>query len=126
MIGYKVSASITLYKRYTDGVIDIDKVLSGEFEEQSEEYIKLCSEKETDIGYLREDDPDRFDKEMLEFMSETARSNILGGINTIKDIFSECMLKDVKGKCEFFGTIFNPKDFCAMEVHEIKTNCYKK
>lgn len=126
MIGYKVSARITLYKRYTDGVIDIDKVLSGELEEQSEEYINLCREKEADIGCLREDDPDRFDKKMVGLMSEIASENILKNVTAIKDVFSECMLKGVRGKCEFFGIIFNPKDFCAIEVHEIKTNCYKK
>lgn len=126
MIGYKVSARITLYKRYTDGVIDIDKVLSGELEEQSEEYINLCREKEADIGYLREDDPDMFDKKMVGLMSEIASENILKNVTAIKDVFSECMLKGVRGKCEFFGIIFNPKDFCAIEVHEIKTNCYKK
>lgn len=126
MIGYKVSARITLYKKYTDGVINVDKNISGKLEEHSEEYRALCTKKEIDIGFLREDDPDRFDREMLEIMSDTARENILKDINNIKNVFGQCMLDGIKGKCELFGMVFNPKDFCAMEVHEIKTNCYKK
>lgn len=125
-ISYEVSAKITLYKKYADGVINIDHKVASEVDEESEDFVTLCRENESKIGFFREDDPKEFDKKLVVILSEDLKRAMLSKITTIKNVFKDCMNSRMLGTCEIFGTVFNPKDFCAMEVHAIETKCNKK
>lgn len=125
-ISYEVFVKITLYKKYTDGVVDIDNKIAGEVDEKSEEFKALCMEYENIIGFMREDDPGEFDKKLAMIMSEKLKGSMLEKIEEIKSVFKGCMQPKVTGTCEIFGTAFNPADFCAFKVHAIETRCNKK
>lgn len=124
-VTYKVQACVTLYKKYTEGAIDIDKTIEQKLEEESEDFLYLCRKYESRIRLIREDDPKTFDEELLKILTEEIKTNLLEQIYKVKNVFKECMLRKQTAACELFGFVFNPNDFSAMEILAVKISYSK-
>ena len=69
----KVKLSVTLFAKQTLNKLDIDKVIEEVYNDDSEEYKQVVMEYENYTGKKRDDNVDKFDKELLEYMANTIK-----------------------------------------------------
>ena len=103
---------------------DIERV----YDEDSEEYTELCNEYCNLIGFSREEDKDRFDKELMLLLAKNSKQGSEEKIKTIIDVTKRSFMygKKVCSVIMFGGYIINPKDFCAIKVGKIDVSINKK
>lgn len=88
--------------------LTVDNEISVEYNEDSEEYESLCNRYESIVGFDRNKNKDKFDKELL---------NII-----CKDVTD----RDFRGWIEFGGYILNPLDFSAVKFANFRTHIFKQ
>lgn len=105
----------------------IDKAIKLEYNEDSEEYKSLCEQYMNIIGFTREIDKDKFDREMLKILAEQSKRNMKNSFEKIVRTFKEVWIANgqMGGFVEFGGYLINANDFSAVQLDEIKTNISK-
>lgn len=114
------------YHKDTLEKLVIDREIGGEYNEESEGYKLICSEYETKFGFMRNEDKASFDEMLLTELVKKAKQTIRDSVNRIVQVIKQCYLEDANAVIEFGGYIINPKQFCAVEIGEYKTNISKE
>jgi hypothetical protein len=117
---------MNLYHKDTLEKLTIDRTVHGEYNEESEEYKLICSEYETKFGFMRNEDKASFDEMLLTELVKQAKQVVKDSVSNIANVIKQCYLEDVNAYIEFGGYIINPKQFCAVEIGEYKTNISKE
>jgi hypothetical protein len=119
---------MNLYHKDTLEKLTIDRVIHGEYNEESEEYKLICNKYETKFGFMRDEDKTSFDEMLLTELVKQAKQTMKDSVNEIVQVIKRCYLEDEKvtAVIEFGGYIINPKQFCAVEIGEYKTNISKE
>lgn len=126
VLKYKVTCKMNLYHKDTLEKLTIDRVVHGEYNEESEEYKLICSEYETEFGFMRNEDKESFDEMLLTELVKQTKQVVKESVNNIVNVIKQCYLEGVNAYIEFGGYIINPKQFCAVEIGEYKTNISKE
>jgi hypothetical protein len=128
VLKYKVTCKMNLYHKDTLEKLTIDRTVHGEYNEESEEYKLICSKYETKFGFMRDEDKTSFDEMLLTELVKQAKQTMKDSVNEIVQVIKRCYLEDEKvtAVIEFGGYIINPKQFCAVEIGEYKTNISKE
>lgn len=128
VLKYEVTCKMNLYHKDTLEKLVIDREIGGEYNEESEEYKLICMDYEVMFGFKRDEDKASFDEMLLTELVKRAKQTMRDSVNEIVQVIKRCYLEDEKvtAVIEFGGYIINPKQFCAVEIGEYKTNISKK
>lgn len=75
---------------------------------------------------MRNEDKASFDEMLLTELVKQAKQVVKDSVSNIANVIKQCYFKDVNAYIEFGGYIINPKQFCAVEIGEYKTNISKE
>lgn len=127
-VSFKVSLSMELLHKMTMQKLVINEDIERVYDEDSEEYTELCNEYCNLIGFSREEDKNRFDKELMMLLAKNSKQASEEKIKTIIDVTKRTFMykEEVYSVIMFGGYIINPKDFCAIKVGKIDVSINKK
>ena len=125
-ISFKLTMSMTLYHANTMKELRIDNEIEQSYNEDSQEYKDLCKEYTEVIGFERELDKDKFDKELLNELAKQAEQLEMKTIKRIEDTVKQCYLKGTTAYITFGGYMINPKEFCAIRIDGFNAQFSKK
>ena len=125
-ISFKLTMSMTLYHANTMKELRLDKEIEQSYNEDSQEYKDLCKEYTEVIGFERELDKDKFDKELLNELAKQAEQLEMKTIKRIEDTVKQCYFHGTTAYIMFGGCMINPKDFCAISIGDFHTQFSKK
>lgn len=117
-IEFELKMGMVLYHKVTMKEFDIDNTIRKVYNEDSQEYKKLCEEYKEIIGFERDSDKDSFDKELMKELMSLQKDIYLETVKQISDVVKKCYSGNFTGYIDFAGYIINPNDFCAMSVKE--------
>lgn len=106
-------------------ILDIDKRIITEYDEHSEEYKELCEQYELESGMKREQNKDKFDKELLCVLLNKSKETCKKTMEKLELAFKESCRRDALGYIEFGGWVLNVRDFSGVFFKELKTNISK-
>lgn len=75
---------------------------------------------------MRNEDKASFDEMLLTELVKQAKQVVKDSVSNIANVIKQCYLEDANAYIEFGGCIINPKQFCAVEIGEYKTNISKE
>lgn len=122
----EIELSLHAVQKISGSEIVFDKKITEAYEEGSEQFNELCEEYENILGYERNVDRDKFDKEMLFEINEGLKQVAIESIEKIQGVIKEVYLHGKKAFVEFGGYIINVEDFSAFRFDEIKTRVTKQ
>lgn len=127
-VSFKISLSMELLHKMTMQKLVINEDIERVYDEDSEEYTELCNDYCKMIGFSREEDKDRFDKELMLLLAKDGKQASEEKIKTIIDVAKSTFMykEEVYSVIMFGGYIINPKDFCAIKVGKIDVSINKK
>ena len=125
-ISFKLTMSMTLYHANTMKELRIDKEIEQCYDEDSQEYKDLCKEYTEVIGFERELDKDKFDKELLKELAKQAEQLEMETVKQIENIVKQCYLQGTTAYIMFGGYMINPKEFCAISIGGFHAQFRKK
>lgn len=125
-ISFKLTMSMTLYHANTMKELRIDKEIEQSYNEDSQEYKDLCKEYTEVIGFERELDKDKFDKELLKKLAKQAEQLEMETIKQIGNTVKQCYLQGTTAYIMFGGYMINPKEFCAIRIDDFQAMFRKK
>lgn len=127
-VSFKASLSMELLHKMTMQKLVINEDIERVYDENSEEYTELCNDYCNVIGFDREEDKDRFDKELMMLLAKNSKQASEEKIKTIIDAAKRTFMykEEVYSVIMFGGYIINPKDFCAIKVGKIDVSINKK
>lgn len=126
VLRYRVNCKMCFYHKDTLEKLVIDREIGGEYNEESEEYKLICMDYEVMFGFKRDEDKASFDEMLLTELVKRAKQKMRETIERINAVIKKCYLEDANAVVEFGGYIINPKQFCAVEISEYKTNISKE
>lgn len=115
-----VDVNVAFYHKLTMEKIVIDKIVREKYNEDSEEYLNFCMACESEIGFTREENKEKFDRAVSELLCQKLEEEWSDRLSKITDVVRTSFLDssdNVTGCVELCGCILNPKDFCAMSVN---------
>lgn len=121
----EVRIKATFYTKTELVPLKIDKTIAREFDEDSEEYKQLCFDNKAYIGFDREEDADKFDKELLQILCQNIVSEWNEKLDRIQKVVKACYKDGATAYIELAGYIINPNDFCAVEFENIEPKISK-
>lgn len=127
-----VDVKITFYHKHTMKELVIDRGIAKEYNEESEEYLSLCRERENDVGFPRVENKTKFDEILSSMLCGEAKEEWDGRLNRIIELVREVYKDDfltrrvVTGFIELFGYVINPRDFCAVSVDKFDIRAIKR
>ena len=124
----KVECKLTgIFVQRKSGVkLVVDNSIKQEYNEDSPEYKELCNTWRNTIGFDRDENEDRFDRQLLMLLSEQAKQELGERVDKIVSTFKLVWLHPkTPAHVEFGGYLLNPKDFSAIRISEIKTDISK-
>ena len=98
-ISFKLTMSMTLYHANTMKELRIDNEIEQSYNEDSQEYKDLCKEYTEVIGFERELDKDKFDKELLNELAKQAEQFEMESVKQVEDTVKQCYLKHLCRYC---------------------------
>lgn len=125
-ISFKLIMSMTLYHANTMKELRIDKEIEQCYDEDSQEYKDLCKEYTEVIGFERELDKDKFDKELLKELAREAEQLEMETVKQIENTVKQCYLRGTTAYILFGGYMINPKEFCAIRIGGFHAQFRKK
>ena len=125
-ISFKLTMSMTLYHANTMKELCIDREVEQSYNEDSQEYKDLCKEYTDVIGFERELDKDKFDKELLRELAKQAEQFEMEAVKQVEDTVKQCYLKGTTAYITFGGYMINPKEFCAIRIDGFNAQFSKK
>lgn len=117
---------MTLFHAQTMKELRIDKVIEQSYNEDSQEYKNLCKEYTEVIGFERELDKDKFDKELLNELEKQAEQLEMETIKQIENTVKQCYFHGTTAYIMFGEYMINPKEFCAIRIDGFHTQFSKK
>ena len=117
---------MTLYHTNTMKELRIDKEIEQSYNENSQEYKELCKEYTEIIGFARELDKDKFDKELLNELAKQVEQFEIEAVKQVEDTVKQCYIKGTTAYITFGGYMINPKEFCAIRVSGFHAQFSKK
>lgn len=123
-----VDVNVTFYHKKTMEKIVIDKIIKEKYNEDSEEYLSFCRAHESEVGFGREENKEKFDKAISELLCQRLEEEWSDRLSKITDAVRTSFLDSfdhVTGCVELCGCILNPKDFCAMSVNRFNIRASK-
>lgn len=121
----KVKLSVTLFAKQTLNKLDIDKVIEEVYNDDSEEYKQVVMEYENYTGKKRDDNVDKFDKELLEYMANTIKQTQSKKVAEIAMAIKECYCLGKNAYFELGGYIINVADFSCIRINTLEFECSK-
>lgn len=127
-----VDVKVTFYHKQTMKELVIDRSITKEYNEESEEYLNLCRERESDIGFLRVENKTKFDEILSSMLCDEAKEEWDERLNRIIELVRMVYKDDyftkryVTGYIELFGYVINPRDFCAVSVDRFDIKAIKR
>lgn len=127
-----VDVKVTFYHKQTMKELVIDRNITKEYNEESEEYLNLCRERESDIGFLRVENKTKFDEILSSMLCDEAKEEWDERLNRIIELVRGIYKDDyltkryVTGYIELFGYVINPRDFCAVSVDRFDIKAIKR
>lgn len=107
--------------------LTVDNVIGMEYNEDSEEYESLCNRYESVIGFNRNKNKEKFDKEILNLLSKDVSNRTKDKIDNIVAVYKKSLTdRDFRGWIEFGGYILNPLDFSAVKFANFRTHIFKR
>lgn len=106
-------------------IFDIDKIIKQEYNEESEEYKQLCKEFELESGMKRDNNKDKFDRMMMERITELAKEALKETTNKISSTFKLHCKSNADGYIEFGGWILKAQDFSGVLFKDLRVNISK-
>lgn len=125
-ISFKLTMSMTLYHANTMKELRIDNEIEQSYNEDSQEYKDLCRKYVNVIGFTRELDKDKFDKELLNELAKQAEQFEMESVKQVEDTVKQCYLKGTTAYITFGGYMINPKEFCAIRIDGFNAQFSKK
>ena len=125
-ISFKLTMSMTLYHANTMKELRIDNEIEQSYNEDSQEYKDLCKRYTELIGFERELDKDKFDKELLKELAKQAEQFEMEAVKQIEDTVKKCYLHGTTAYIMFGGYMINPKEFCAIRIDGFRAQFSKK
>ena len=125
-VSFKLTMGMTLFHAQTMKELRIDKVIEQSYNEDSQEYKDLCKEYTEVIGFERELDKDKFDKELLNELAKQAEQFEMEAVKQVEDTVKQCYLKGTTAYITFGGYMINPKEFCAIRIDGFNAQFSKK
>ena len=125
-VSFKLTMGMTLFHAQTMKELRIDKEIEQSYNEDSQEYKDLCKEYTEVIGFERELDKDKFDKELLNELAKQAEQFEMEAVKQVEDTVKQCYLKGTTAYITFGGYMTNPKEFCAIRVSAFNAQFSKK
>lgn len=117
---------MTLFHAQTMKELRIDKEIEQSYNEDSQEYKKLCEEYKEIVGFARELDKDGFDKELLKELAKQAEQLEMETVKKIEDTVKQCYFQGTTAYILFGGYMINPKEFCAIRIGGFHAQFSKK
>ena len=118
---------MTLYHANTMKELRIDNEIEQSYNEDSQEYKDLCKEYTEVIGFERELDKDKFDKELLNELAKQAEQFEMEEVKQVEDTVKQCyLIKGTTAYITFGGYMINPKEFCAIRIDGFNAQFSKK
>lgn len=107
--------------------LTVDNEIGVEYNEDSEECENLCNRYESIIGFERNKNKEKFDKEILNLLSKDVSNRTKDKIDNIVDVYKKSLTdRDFRGWIEFGGYILNPLDFSAVKFANFRTYIFKR
>lgn len=107
--------------------LTVDNEIGVEYNEDSEEYESLCNRYESIIGFDRNKNKEKFDKEILNLLSKDVSSRTKDKIDNIVSTYKRSVTdRGFRGWIEFGGYILNPLDFSAIKFTNFSTHIFKQ
>ena len=107
--------------------LTVDNEIGMEYNEDSEEYESLCNRYESFIGFERNKNKDKFDKELLNIICKDVTDRTKKIMDKIVDVYKKSLTdRDFRGWIEFGGYILNPLDFSAVKFTNFRTQIFKR
>lgn len=107
--------------------LTVDNEIGKEYNEDSEEYKSLCNRYESVIGFKRDKNEEKFDKELLELLEEDLSKKSKEMLQNLIDEYKKSIVdKRYIGWIEFGGYVLNPLDFSAVKFTNFRTHIFKR
>lgn len=107
--------------------LTVDNEIGVEYNEDSEEYENLCNRYESIIGFDRNKNKEKFDKEILNLLSKDVSNRTKDKIDNIVSTYKMLLTdRSFRGWIEFGGYILNPLDFSAIKFTNFRTHIFKQ
>lgn len=126
ILRFEVILSASFIHKESGKMFSIDKVIEKEYDEYDEEYNKFCDAYETEIGFKRNENKDKFDKCLLEILVSVSKEECRNSIDSLTKIFKEHCKTGAKGYIEFGGWLLRLQDFSGVLFNDLKVNISKK
>ena len=105
----------------------VDNNFGIEYNEDSEEYKELCKWYESNIGFDRNKNKEKFDRELLTLLSTDVKHEGEQKIDKLTNIYKKFLEdKEMTGWIEFGGYIINPSDFSAIRFADFNVQIFKQ
>lgn len=127
-VGFKLKMGMTLFHKQTMKELTIDRTIEQSYNEDSEEYQRLCKEYDGEIGFERSQGKDEFDAELMILLSDAAKRTQMEVIEEITHVIKQCYHQGTTGYISFAGYVINVCDFCAVRVNafDVKIRKYEE
>lgn len=126
-IRIRIDANVVLYHKLTMQELVIDNTTEKVYDEESQEYLDICSEMENVIGFPRAEDKKKFDEELAKHVIIEAKKANREKLDKIINVFKNVFLGESRsGYVTLEGFIINPADFCAIEIRKFDISAKKE
>ena len=126
-LGVKCKITAEFIQKVSGEKLTVDNEIGMEYNEDSEEYESLCNRYESIIGFNRNKNKDKFDKELLNIICKDVTDRTKKIMDKIIDVYKKSLTdRDFRGWIEFGGYILNPLDFSAVKFTNFRTQIFKR
>lgn len=126
-LGVKCKMTAEFIQKVSGEKLTVDNEISVEYNEDSEEYESLCNRYESIVGFDRNKNKDKFDKELLNIICKDVTDRTKKIMDKIIDVYKKSLTdRDFRGWIEFGGYILNPLDFSAVKFTNFRTHIFKQ
>ena len=126
-LGVKCKMTAEFIQKVSGQKLTVDNEIGMEYNENSEEYESLCNRYESIIGFERNKNKDKFDKELLNIICKDVTDRTKKIMDKIIDVYKKSLTdRDFRGWIEFGGYILNPLDFSAVKFTNFRTQIFKQ
>ena len=126
-LGIRCTMKAIFVQKISGEKLVVDNNFGIEYNEDSEEYKELCKRYENNIGFDRNKNKEKFDRELLTLLSADVKQEGEQKIDKLTNIYKKFLEdKDMTGWIEFGGYIINPSDFSAIRFADFNVQIFKQ
>lgn len=120
-----VITEMSLIHRISGKEFVIDKKIEKVYNGDSAEYEELVEQYTEQIGFKREENEDKFDKELLKILSSIMKQETLNSVDEIIKTVKSVYCQGAKGWIEFGSYVLNIQDFSGVSVSKFDVQLSK-